>query len=119
MRGPAGGGFSAWYLFYSGNGFGSDYAVGVARSDSLLGPYEKHGDSILAQNEVFNNPGHCSVVAVGGGDTAIVYHAYVGADRSARHMMLDAILWNATSGWPQVAGRAPSGGGFLPLPHAR
>jgi beta-xylosidase len=119
VRGPAGSGFSAWYLFYSGNGFGSDYAVGVARSDALLGPYEKHGDSILAQNEVFNNPGHCSVVAVGGGDTAIVYHAYVGADRSARHMMLDAIQWNATSGWPQVAGRAPSGGGFLPLPHAR
>ena len=148
VRGPGGGGaFAAWYLFYSGNGFGSDYAVGVARSDALLGPYEKHGDAIVVANAVFNNvsaheranahaphraltfasphlvppaqPGHCSVVPVGGGDTAIVYHAYLGADRSARHMMLDAVQWNATSGWPMVAGGAPSGGGFLPLPHAR
>ena len=121
VRGPAAGGggptnFSAWYLFYSGNGFGSDYAVGVARSDALLGPYVKHGDPILPANSVFNNPGHCSVVAVGGGDTAMVYHAYVGADRSARHMMLDAVTWDAATGWPTVAGTAPGAGGFLPRP---
>ena len=118
VRGPAAAGFSAWYLFYSGNGFGSDYAVGVARSDAMLGPYVKHGDPILAQNALFNNPGHCSVVAVGGGDTCIVYHLYLGDDRSARHMAVDALQWNASSGWPFVAGGTPSSGGFLPLPHA-
>ena len=31
-----------YYLFYSGNG-GNNYAVGVARSAALGGPYVKHG----------------------------------------------------------------------------
>ena len=48
--------------------------------------------------------------------TAMVYHAYVGADRSARHMMLDAVTWDAATGWPTVAGTAPGAGGFLPRP---
>jgi len=121
VRGPAGGGgaFSAWYLFYSGNGYSSLYAVGVARSDSILGPYVKHGNPILAQSAAFSNPGHCSIVPVGGGDTAMVYHVYFAGDSSARHMAVDAVLWNSTSGWPIVPGGVPSNGGFLPLPHAR
>jgi len=118
VRGPAGGNFSSFYLFYSGNGYSSLYAVGVARSDSLYGPYVKHGAPILAQSSAFSNPGHCSVVPVGGGDTAMVYHVYFASDSSARHMALDAVMWNATSGWPYVAGGQPSAGGFLPLPPA-
>lgn len=114
VRGPAGGNFSAWYLFYSGNGYSSLYAVGVARSDSLLGPYVKHGAPILAQSAAFSNPGHCSVVPVGGGDMAMVYHVYFAGDNSARHMAVDALQWNASSGWPFVAGGMPSAGGFLP-----
>lgn len=107
----------SYFLFYSGNGFGSDYAVGVARAESLLGPYVKHGEPICAQNAIFNNPGHCSVVDTGNGVFAMVYHAYLGADRSARHMMLDAIQWSWTEAeglWPFVAGGSPSSGGFLP-----
>ena len=68
-----------YYLFYSGNFFASIYyAVGVARSKDILGPYEKHGgpginESILhtnyneyseGKNTTFTSPGHCSVVEV-------------------------------------------------------
>ena len=116
---------ATYFLFYSGNGFGNDYAVGVARSSALLGPYEKRGAPILAQANTsvgappFEAPGHCSVVPVGGAgssDLAIVYHAWLGNDRSARHMMLDALQWDAASGWPYVAGGVPGAGGFLPSP---
>ena len=63
-----------YYLFYSGDGFTSiGYSVGVARSKSLLGPYEKHKGTILhtdfnsyvkGENTSFVGPGHCSVVEV-------------------------------------------------------
>jgi len=111
----------AWYAFYSGNGFGADYAVGVARSPTLTGAYTKLGPPILSQGGAsprpFEAPGHCSVVTTPAGDSAIVYHAYLGDDRSGRKLMLDAIAWDAVTGWPAVLGGpggTPSGGGFVP-----
>lgn len=55
---------STYYLFYSGNSYTSKYAVGVARSKNLLGPYEKHGDPILHNSDGDTQvcPGHCSVL---------------------------------------------------------
>lgn len=130
------GGF--YYLFYSGSGYTNEYAVGVARAQSLGGPYEKRawrcprqvprlcaplflpphppspppypavGEPILRQDSSgagappFESPGHCSVVQAADGKWAMVYHAWVGNDRSARHMMLDEVVWGA-DGWPRLA----------------
>src|SRR6185436_7436125 len=57
-----------FYLFYSGNVYDGRYRTGVARADSILGPYTKHGAPILANNTRWVGPGHGSVVAVGGAD---------------------------------------------------
>jgi hypothetical protein len=46
----------------------------------------------------------------------MVYHVFLGDDRSARYMAVDALQWDAVSGWPFVAGGVPSFGGFLPPP---
>jgi beta-xylosidase len=99
-----------YYMFYSGSGFNSNYAVGVARAPRLEGPYTKLGPPMLHQNEsakVFESPGHCSVLQLGDGKWVMLYHAWDGDDRSARHMMLDEVTWGA-DGWPAIAGEVPS-----------
>ena len=65
-------------------------------------------DSSGAGAPPFESPGHCSVVQVADGKWAMVYHAWVGNNRSARHMMLDEVVWGA-DGWPRLAtGGIPS-----------
>ena len=56
-----------YYLFYSGaSTFDDSYAVGVARSHALLGPYVKWGGRVVATSTaphpLWGGPGHCSVV---------------------------------------------------------
>lgn len=52
-----------YYLFYSGHGYcDPSYAVGVARSRSIYGPWEKKGDPILKTTGWRVGPGHCSVI---------------------------------------------------------
>ena len=62
-----------YYLFYSGDGYLSNgYSVGVARSQNILGPYQKGGRILHTNFEAFDKgentsfvaPGHCSVVEV-------------------------------------------------------
>lgn len=94
----------AWYMFYSGNGFcGDRYAVGVARSQNPLGPFEKLGDPILTSNDAFKGPGHCSVVPdTNPNDTVMVYHAYKSGQVCGgfpRLMMSQSVGW-AANGWP-------------------
>jgi len=97
------------YIFYSGQStFGEDYAVGVARSKSVIGPYEKKGDPILHRSADWLAPGHCSVVRdqLGGNDTwAMVYHAYrPGQVGGNRLMMTTSMYWDDGSGWPYFIG---------------
>ena len=106
---PHGGQF---FLFYSGAQFKNGYAVGVARATALEGPYTKKGPPILA-GDSFEAPGHCSVIQVADGNWAIVYHAWRGADRTQRHMMLDTLSWGP-DGWPFVNGNVPSTAGNTP-----
>jgi arabinan endo-1,5-alpha-L-arabinosidase len=106
-----------FFLFYSGNGYGgASYAVGVARSSALLGPFEKKGDPILATapgaHPVFPGPGHCAVVTTRNNNTAIVYHAHSDAT-SKRHIMLDELTWvdDGKGGeWPEMASGTPQPG---------
>ncbi|RYE75396.1 MAG: glycosyl hydrolase, partial [Myxococcales bacterium] len=66
-----------YFLFYSGNAYYNDkYAVGVARSDSPLGPYAKKGAPILTSDNSWVGPGHNSVVVGPDGEDYMVYHAW-------------------------------------------
>jgi arabinan endo-1,5-alpha-L-arabinosidase len=100
-----------YYLFYSGNAYDHRYRTGVARAANLVGPYEKHGAPILANNDRWVGPGHGSVVTTGGEDW-FVYHAWSNAgDGTAiaalgRMVLVDAIHWH--DGWPSIHDGTPS-----------
>jgi arabinan endo-1,5-alpha-L-arabinosidase len=99
-----------YFLFYSGNAYyNGTYAVGVARSASPFGPYEKHGAPILRSSADWIGPGHCSVVDAPDGDSYVVYHAWqaghVNGSGDGRLTLVDRIVWDG--GWPSVP-EAPS-----------
>ena len=96
-----------FYLFYAGNGCcGSHcrYAVGVARSHKLLGPWEKNpANPILAANQAWECPGHGSIVSDEQGRYWFLYHAYPaeGTVFTGREGMLDEVKFGA-DGWPTI-----------------
>ena len=103
-----------FYLFYSGSGCcgaGCNYAMGVARSRSLHGPYEKHSrNPILAGNEIWKCPGHGSIVTNGIGRYFLMYHAYAVKDSifTGRQALLDEVTFGR-DGWPSInGGKGPS-----------
>jgi len=111
-----------FYMFYSGNaccGRGCNYALGVARSRKLLGPWEKFPKNpILAANDAWQCPGHGTAVETPDGRLFMLYHAYsrrAGGFNVGREMLLDEVKWTA-EGWPEFnGGRGPSVGGASPL----
>lgn len=103
-----------FYIFYAGNGCcgkGCTYATGVARSKSLLGPYEKcPRNPILPESEKWRCPGHGSIVTTADGRDFFLYHAYDRKDTVyvGRQGVLDEIKWEA-DGWPTINnGKGPS-----------
>ena len=110
-----------FYIFYSGNaccGRQCNYALGVARSRSLFGPWEKNpANPILTQNEHWKCPGHGSIVSDPKGRDFFLYHAYhpqtfvyVG-----RQGLLDEIHWD-DKGWPVInQGQGPSAEAAAPF----
>ncbi|MBA3322679.1 MAG: family 43 glycosylhydrolase [Pyrinomonadaceae bacterium] len=105
-----------FYHFYSGNaccGRGCDYALGVARSRKLLGPWEKHpANPILPANDAWQCPGHGSIVSTPDGRDFLLYHAYrrrPDAFNIGREALLDEIKWDGTGNWPSInSGQGPS-----------
>ena len=108
-----------YYLFFSGNnccGSGAHYAVMVARSTSVTGPYETLKNAgnavarpILAASDRWLAPGHNAVVRTTDGVDYMLYHAvdvrqpYLIPGNTAisrRVLMLDRISW--VSDWPVV-----------------
>lgn len=103
-----------FYMFYSGAGccgLKCNYALGVARSKKLLGPWEKYsGNPILAANADWNCPGHGSIVEDPSGRTFLLYHAYdpSGSIWVGRQGLLDEVTWSA-NGWPAInSGKGPT-----------
>ena len=103
-----------FYLLYSGNfccGRGCNYAVGVARSKTLRGGWEKYTENpILKGNDNWNCPGHGTAVTNENGRTYFLYHAYDPHDTSyvGRQALLDEITWTA-DGWTRINnGNGPS-----------
>lgn len=111
-----------FYHFYSGNaccGRACAYALGVARSRKLLGPWEKNPQNpILAANDTWQCPGHGDLVSTPGGRDFLLYHAYrkrADAFHVGREALLDEVKWNE-QGWPTInEGRGPSGTAPAPL----
>jgi beta-xylosidase len=103
-----------FYLFYSGNGCcgpGCNYAMGVARSRKLLGPWIKNPiNPILAANETWKCPGHGSIVTDQQGRFWLLYHAYSvsGSVFIGREGMLDEVKFGGDD-WPTINdGKGPS-----------
>ena len=95
-----------FYLFYSGNSYANaSYALGVARGTSPTAPMTKPAAPILVTNTAWVGPGHASIVDAPGGETAVVYHAWVaGCVNTAgcgREVLTDLIHWDS-DGWPSI-----------------
>ncbi|HST53747.1 MAG TPA: family 43 glycosylhydrolase [Pyrinomonadaceae bacterium] len=104
-----------FYHFYAGNaccGRSCDYAVGVARSRQLLGPWEKYArNPIIEANRDWQCPGHGSIVETSDGRDFFLYHSYRQRPDTfsiGREALLDEVKWSA-DGWPIIdEGRGPS-----------
>jgi len=110
---------SYYFLFYSGNGYATPaYALGVARSENLFGPYVKYyGNPIVHSNTDWSGPGHCSVVQDQVDDESyfLIYHSWVAGhvnDPWPRVLMMDSIEW--VDGWPTIENSSPSNNGTAP-----
>ena len=93
-----------FYLIYSAGrccGRHCNYATGVARSASLLGPWEKRPEPILTGGNGIRCPGHAGIASGPDGEPLLAYHAYVRGDPSNRQLLVAPIRFDA-AGWPQV-----------------
>ncbi len=103
-----------FYMFYSGALCCTppcQYAVGVARSRSLMGPWRKFaGNPILRGGNGWRCPGHASFPDDGTGNLTAVFHAYrSGAGFLAGRQLLTAPVTFRADGWPQIGnGRPPA-----------
>jgi xylan 1,4-beta-xylosidase len=109
-----------FYMFYSADaccGRACNYKLGVARSRTLLGTWERYpGNPILAGNAQWKCPGHGSIVSDTSGRTFLLYHAYDSStfEFVGRQALLDEVTWDAR-GWPTInRGRGPSASAALP-----
>jgi beta-xylosidase len=123
-----------YYLFYSANVFDTPhYAIGVAKSKNLLGPYVKYpSNPIIHSNEHWSGPGHCSVLPTVASSSLtrelksstdsrarwfLLYHSYNSTEcgpQYPRTLVMDALFFDE-NGWPYVRGNAPSFG-KTPIP---
>jgi arabinan endo-1,5-alpha-L-arabinosidase len=106
-----------YYLFYSGNMYNTDkYAVGVARSTSPLGPWEKAPEPILQSSANWVGPGHGGPAHVNN-EEYFVYHAWpAGRVGDQRMVLADKLTWE--NGWPKIGNGQPSGAPPPPPPPA-
>lgn len=96
-----------FYMFYSGNaccGNQCNYALGVARSKTLLGKWEKNpANPILAENEIWQCPGHGSIVETPDDRSFLLYHAYRKSPlgfQIGRESLLDEVKFE--NGWATI-----------------
>jgi beta-xylosidase len=103
-----------YYLYYSGDnccGERAHYAVMVARSDNVTGPYERFGETngtgssvILEQDSNWLAPGHNSIVSDDRGRKYIAYHAISkkqNRKNGGRVFCIAPVEY--VNGWPQIS----------------
>ncbi|MGC3947762.1 MAG: family 43 glycosylhydrolase [Chryseolinea sp.] len=94
------------YLLYSGNsccGGSCNYQVGVARSKTMKGPWEKFSSNPLIKgNADWRCPGHGTALK-SGNQWYYLYHAYnrSGFPYLGRTVLLSEMFWDDDSGWPR------------------
>ncbi len=99
-----------FYATYSARGcceITCDYVTGVARSKTLLGPWEKYDmNPVLKDNDNWKCAGHGTVVEKDG-DFWMLYHAYntEGSVYVGRQGVLEKIEWTEDN-WPILANKA-------------
>ncbi|MDQ3181033.1 MAG: family 43 glycosylhydrolase, partial [Acidobacteriota bacterium] len=110
-----------FYMFYAGNaccGRECNYAVGLARSKTLLGKWEKNpANPILRGNDSWKCPGHGTLVTDENGKDWFMYHAYDPNDTVyvGRQALLDEVTWTSDN-WAAInGGNGPSKQSALPL----
>jgi hypothetical protein len=99
-----------FYLLYSAGrccGLSCNYMTGVARSRSLLGPWEKRPGPFLEDDASFRCAGHVSVAGAPGGGLLLAYHAYARSDPANRRLLIAPLGFDA-AGWPVVGAGARS-----------
>lgn len=92
---------SRYYLFYSSSWVTSEaYKVGVAVSDSMMGDFVKSDEPVIETRpggDMFQGPGHGSVVEDDAGQWWLVYaawkHGHINRWPPGRLMLLDKISW--------------------------
>lgn len=91
------------------------YAVGVARSADILGPYRKSpANPVFHGGNGWKCPGHGTLVDGPGGELTFLHHAYAESDPFDVHRqaLLDPVVFGA-DGWPVFgADGAPVGPGI-------
>ena len=93
------------YMIYSAGrccGRHCNYATGVARSPTLLGPWEKRPEPILTSDGTYRCPGHMSVARGPHGELVAAYHAYVPGDPADRQLLVAPLQFDV-EGWPRVS----------------
>ena len=105
-----------FYLVYSAGhccGPRCNYVTGVARSRSLLGPWEKRPGPFLQDGPAFRCPGHVGVARGPGGVQLLAYHAYARGDPANRQFLIAPLRFDA-KGWPSVGPAINRGAGAAP-----
>ncbi|RYG25303.1 MAG: beta-xylosidase, partial [Chitinophagaceae bacterium] len=93
-----------FYLFYSVGGccgIDCSYAIEVARSKSLKGPYVKSPNNpLLSETQNWKCPGHGTIVNTGNNDWYYMFHAYNKKDDvyTGRQGLLGKMEWEGE--WP-------------------
>lgn len=93
------------YMVYSGNGCCGDqcnYQVGVARSQSMEGPWEKApSNPLIVGNSSWKCPGHGTVINTND-NWYYLYHAYntKGFPSLGRAAIFSDMYWDEDSEWP-------------------
>lgn len=113
-----------YYLFYSGGHWAGastcTYALGVARSKNIYGPWKRAKRPVLKSDRYWKCPGHGAILQTPSGHWWLLYNGYRahGPANRPRHMLLDLVHWSR-KGWPviipgsrpkTVDGQTPSGG---------
>jgi len=96
---------STYYLFYSGNSYNGAYGMGVATSDSPLGPFAKFSTNpVLRGDQKVKGPGGGSAVLGPDGNLWMAYHAWTGPEGypngGVRSLRIDPFVWHGDK--PQI-----------------
>jgi xylan 1,4-beta-xylosidase len=104
-----------YYLFYSGGRCCAPdtcrYALGVARSKSLYGPWRRAKKPVLKSNANWKCPGHGAILQTPSGHWWLLYNGYrpYGPSDRGRVMLLDLVHWKKD--WPLIIqGSRPASG---------